>query len=154
MGKLDDLYEFAEECDIDIVCRKFSHTKKAACMHLKPHKIIILDMSAIENESEEVSILAEEIGHYETGSLYVIESTHNTPIAQSNRMKYEANAVHWGYKKYLTPEEIEQAVKQEGAAGDYAIAEYCGVTVDFLRRAIEYYRSHGVVFDFDGGDGD
>ena len=146
MSKLDNLYAFASERAIDIVHDKFSEEKKAVCMYIKPEKVIFRDKPAIENDYEEVTILAEEIGHFETGALYLITSTHNTPIARNNRMKFEAKARRWAFQKYLPPHEIEQAIMHEGD-NDHAIAEYCSVTVDFLRSAIEYYQSIGVVFN-------
>ena len=146
MNKLDNVYAFADECSIDIVDDKFSNTKKAVCMHITPDKVIFIDKPSVESDCEEVSILAEEIGHFETGALYIITSTHNTPIARANRIKYEAKARHWAFKKYLPPHEIAQAIEHEGS-DDYAIAEYCSVTVCFLRDAIEYYQSLGVKFE-------
>ena len=152
MNKLDSLYEFAAECDIDVINRNFSSTKKAACMYLKPFKLIVLDKPAIKSRSEEVELLAEEIGHYETGGLYIIESTYNTPASRNNRIKYEARARQWGYRRCLSPSDIEEGYEREGHYGDNAVAMHCGVSVEFLYKAIEYHRSCGVVFSFDGDD--
>jgi len=149
MTKLEALYEFADDNAIDIINGAFSQTKKAACLHLKPDKLIVLDVAAMESKAEEVAILCEEIGHFETGALYVINSTYNTKIARNNRIKYEAQARHWAYNKCCTPCEIETAFKQEGVYGESAVAEYCQVTVGFLHKAIEYHRSCGVTFSFD-----
>ena len=151
MDKLSALHQFAEDNGIGIVNESFSDTKKAACVHLKPFKYVILDRQVMESSHEETSVLAEEIGHYETGALYIIESTHNMPISRSNRIKYEAKARHWAYKEYCPPDEIEKAVESEGHS-DYAVAEYCQVTVEFFRRAVEYHRSCGVKFSFDNSD--
>jgi len=148
MDKLEYLYEFAAETGIDILNRKFSGTKKAACLHMKPHKLIVLDKPAITSKCEEVAILSEEIGHYETGALYIIESTYNSSVARSNRIKYEAKARHWAYLQCCPPEAIESAIVQSGRS-DHAIAEHCCVTVEFLHQAIAYHRSCGVVFSFD-----
>jgi len=152
MTKLESLYEFASESAVSIVNESFSKTKKAACIHLKPDKLIVLDIAAIESKEEEIVLLAEECGHYETGGLYVIEATYNTAIARSNRIKYEGMARRWTYKRLLKPDEIEAAVKLDGSFGDHAVAARCSVTVDFLHKAIEYYRSTGVVFSFDCAD--
>jgi len=149
MNKLEYLYEFAAENSICIVNDTFSKTKKAACIHLKPDKLIVLDIAAIESKAEETVLLAEECGHYETGSLYIIEATYNTAVARSNRIKYEAMAKRWTYKNFLKPDEIETAFRLEGSFGEDAVAAHCGVPVDFLRKAVEYYRSTGVVFSFE-----
>jgi len=149
MDKLNALYELAAENEIEIVCKSFSGTKKAACLHLKPNKYVILDKPAMSSMSEEGAVLSEEIGHYETGGLYVIESTYNSPISRSNRIKYEASARHWAYRQMLPPHEIEEAYMLEGLHDDFAMAEFCQVTIEFFRKAIEYHRSCGIVFSFD-----
>jgi len=151
MDKLNALYEFAAETNISIVNDSFSPTKKAACLHLKPHKLIVLDNDAIESKYEKVTILAEEIGHYETGGLYIIESTYSTPIARNNRIKYEAQALRWAINHSLQPDEISKGMAYGG--GDmWLAAEYCQVTVDFLAKAIEHYQSHGYSFVYDPHD--
>jgi hypothetical protein len=147
MNKLETLYAFSAERDIDIIDRKYSDTKKAACLDLKPYKVIILDKKSIGGKEEEVSILAEEIGHFETGALYVIESTHNTNIARNNRVKYESQVRHWAYRNHCSPEEIKTAILKH--LGDmYLVAEECEVTIEFLQNAIKYHQSHGHVFSF------
>ena len=148
MDKLKAIYEFAIESGIDVINQSFSLTKKAACLHLKPHMLVVLDKAGIETQAEECAVLAEEVGHYETGGLYIIESTLNSPVARNNRLKYEAQARYWAYRKYLPVIEIEEAVKREGPE-EYEIATRCQVPVDFLRKAIEYHRSCGVIFSFD-----
>ena len=150
MNKLEALYEFAEECDIDVISGSFSPTKKAACLHLQPQKLIILDKPSIESPGEEGALLAEELGHFETGALYFLSATYNAPAARSNRIKCEGRAKAWAYKKYCPPGEIETAFKTEGPYGVQAVADYCSVTVDFLYSAIAYHRSCGVAFAFDG----
>jgi len=149
MDKLNNLYEFAFEQGINIINGKYSNTKKAVCMGRGQHKNVILDKQSIISKAEEVDVLSEEIGHFETGALYTLQATHNTPVARSNRMKCEGMAKAWAYDRYCAPCEIETAFEQEGSYGDNAVAEYCSVTVDFLHKAIEYHRSHGVVFSFD-----
>jgi len=151
MDKLETLYDFASASDIDVINRNINGAKKSACMHLKPYRLIIMDHAAIESRAEETALLAEEIGHYRTGGLYIIETSHNTPMARNNRIKYEAQAMQWAYKHFLTQEEIEAAYKAEGPS-DWPMAEYCQVTVEFLHKAIEYHRSCGVVFSFTNYD--
>ncbi|MCL2362379.1 MAG: hypothetical protein FWC73_11280 [Defluviitaleaceae bacterium] len=146
--KLEQLEELAHQNKIHIHDYHFSETKKAACMRHEDYKAIALDRSAIESAAEESVLLAEEVGHYETGSLYLIESTYNSPIARSNRNKFEAHARRWAFEKLLSPEEIEKGMRVN--CGDvWLAAEYCQVTVDFLIQTIEHYRSYGTVFSFD-----
>lgn len=147
MDKLSSLHGYAFDNEINIVDFHFSKTKKAACLHMRPNKHILIDKKSIESWNEEGSILAEEIGHYETGALYVIESTCNSPIARSNRIKYEAKAMHWAYQYYLPPEDIQNGIDY-GGNDEHVIAEFCQVTVEFLQNAITYYKTKGISFHF------
>ena len=147
MDKLDRLYSRAFDSGINITEGKFSKTKKAVCLGGEPYKNVIIDTPSISSRAEEVEILAEEMGHYETGALYVIQSTHNTPIALSNRRKYEAQAKRWAVKFCLSVSEIERAI-HETLGDEYLAAEYCQVTVELFRKAVEYYQSTGVDFRY------
>jgi len=115
-------------------------------------KSIALNKGALCGKSDEASVLAEELGHFETMEFYTVTPTFNSPIMRNNRMKQEARARNWAYREYCTPEEIEAAFRQNGTYGEYAVAECCQVTTEFLHRAIEYHRSCGVVFSFDNID--
>ena len=137
MSKLDRLYGSAFASNINIVNGHFSKTKKAVCLASKTAKNIVMDMSAIHTQAEELTILAEEVGHFETGALYVISSTYNTAVARSNRVKYEAQAKRWAIKEVLPLSEIKFAIANAG--NDWEAAEHCGVTVEFYREAVEYY---------------
>jgi len=148
LTKLEHLEDIANENKLHIHNYHFSNTKKAACMQFGDYKAIALDRPAIETNVEEGILLAEEIGHYETGGLYSINATYNTPVARSNRIKFEAKAKHWAIVALLSPEEIESGMRI--SCGDIMmVAEHCQVTVDFLEEAIHYYRSHGFEFWFD-----
>jgi len=148
LTKLEHVEDIAHENKLHIHNFHFSNTKKAACMKSGDYKAIALDRSAIETTAEECVLLAEEVGHYETGALYSIESTYNTPVARSNRIKFEAKAKHWAIDKLLSPDEIECGLKMHGG-NITMVAEHYQVTVDFLQDAIDYFRSCGIVFQFD-----
>jgi len=135
------LYEFA----IDDSIKAMSHI-------IKGRRSIALNRGALHDRADEVSVLAEELGHFETGALYAITPDFNMPIVKSNRVKLEGIAKSWAYQEYCTPEEIESAFDKEGEYGDGAVAEHCGVSVIFLHRAIDYHRSCGVIFSFDKFD--
>ena len=147
MDKVTKLYAKAFEADINIFNEYFHKTKKAACLHKRPFKNILIDKSKIESTCEEGILLAEEIGHYETGALYLMEDTFNMPVARSNRIKCEARAKHWSYEHYLSSDEIIHAIKSIGW-NENEVAEQCEVTVEFLYRAIEYYATKGIYFKF------
>jgi len=137
------MYEFAIDDSI-----------KAMSLITKGKKAIALNKNILCGKADEASVLAEELGHFDTGAFYAITPCINTPIGRSNRIKCEGVAKGWAYREYCAPDEIEMAHRQEGVYGDYAMAEYWQVTVDFLQRAIEYHRSCGVVFSFDNDNYD
>ena len=103
MTALEELYDMTYENNIYVADAHFSNSKKAACISGNC-KIIVLDKPAITSQSEERELLSEEIGHYETDALYLIEATANSPGARSNRLKCEAHARQWAYKKLVPPE--------------------------------------------------
>lgn len=145
MNKLDTLYNTASQNDIQVINVHFSDTKKAACMCGDCFKVIILDRHRIIDVIEETELLAEEVGHFETGALYIINATYNTPLGTSNRMKYEARAKQWAIREILPPEALQEAMYNVG--GDYnMIAEYCGVSPESVYKAIEYYKSKRISF--------
>jgi len=152
MTKLEQIETKLRDNSVNVNNFAIDDKIKAMSHIVRGRKTVALNRGILCSKADETSVLAEELGHFETGALYVIDSTYNTCIARSNRLKYEATARHWAYKKYCTPDEIETAFKQEGIYGDYAVAEYCQVTVEFLHKAIEYHRSKGVVFSFDNDD--
>jgi len=151
MTKLERLEDIADKRNIKLHNFSFSKTKKAGCYYELDgdfeYKAILLDKSNIKCKMEETSLLAEEIGHFETHSLYLITATANTPAARSSRITYEAKAKKWGIKYCVTKNEIQKAF-DDGRTMDYEIAEYCGVDVDTLRKAKEIYRQENVVFDY------
>jgi len=119
------------------------------CHRVGDIKAIALNRSILSGASDEASVLAEELGHFETNTLYAITPSYNTPEVRSTRIKKEARARHWAYREYCPPEEIEAAYEQESEYGQHAMAEYCSVTIEFLFKAIEYHRSCGYIFSFD-----
>lgn len=145
LSPLEKLYDKALESNISIYKFHVSKTKKAACLHNDGYKAIALDKPRIESAAEEKVLLAEELGHYETGSIYLIEATYNTPLARANRENGEAKARRYATKETLAPAEIQKAI-DSGCYNDYEIAEYCDVPIDFLRDAFKYYRQKCVLF--------
>jgi len=104
--------------------------------------MIVVDKQAMASDAEENAVLAEEIGHYETHSLYVLEPGYNSRIARNNRIKYEARAKSWSYKNRMPFEELQEAVNKY--CGLSELSEYFCLPIDFIHRAIEYYKTQGL----------
>ncbi|MDU6297218.1 ImmA/IrrE family metallo-endopeptidase [Clostridium celatum] len=107
----------------------------------KNNKIII--DSNIETNSEKACILAEELGHHFT--------TYGNIIDQSDikNIKQELRARAWAYERLVGIVNLINAYKA-GVKGRYELAEFLGVTEEFLLEAIEYYRNkYGTCYKID-----
>lgn len=78
-------------------------------------------------------ILAEELGHYHTSAGDILDQ-HDV----RNR-KQELRARQWAYQCMIPLDRIVQA-HQARISGRYDLAEYLGVTEEFLQSAIDRYR--------------
>jgi len=123
------LYQYAEERNITIY-RFPMRTVSAAAF---ADNTVIMDVAKIENTADELVRLAHEIGHIETISFYRADA----PLI--TRGKLEARASRWAIRKLLPRENLKAAVKS-GLTATYELAEHFGVTEDFIRQAIAYYR--------------
>ena len=103
---------------------------------------IIID-SNIETNKEKTCILAEELGHHFT--------SHGDIIDQSDvrNIKQEIKARAWAYERLVGIVNLINAYKA-GVKGRYELAEFLGVTEEFLLEAIEYYRNkYGTCYKID-----
>ena len=142
LTKLEELYQTAHDHGIHVHNYSYSGTRKAACMTEGDYKAVAMDMPAIESTEEEQVLLAEELGHYETDSLYLLSINHNTALERSNRIKCEARAKRWAVFNCVPMDELMcafEACKTSEGASVRALAEYLDVTVDFLLYAVDLY---------------
>ncbi|MBQ8203042.1 MAG: ImmA/IrrE family metallo-endopeptidase [Clostridia bacterium] len=84
--------------------------------------------------AEEKVCLAHELGHCVTFSFYNIYS------ALDIREKHERRAQNWAIKK-LIPKASYRKALIAGYDNIYSLAEYFGVTPDFMKKAVEYYKT-------------
>ncbi len=87
--------------------------------------------SDLSGASEKVC-LAHELGHCVTNSFYNVYS----PL--DIRGKHEKRADKWAIKKLVPKTVFERAIKN-GYDNIYTLAEYFGVTADFMQKAVEFY---------------
>ena len=81
---------------------------------------------------ERYTALLHETGHCETGAFYNLHS----PFDLVDKQEYRANK--WAVENAITKEALEQAAGQ-GYTEAWQLAEYFGVTEDFIRFAYRYY---------------
>ena len=94
-------------------------------------------------QSEKACVLAEELGHHNTSSGNIIDFNDI-----SNR-KQERCARVWAYYYMLSFSDLIKAYKHN-CQNRYEIAEYLGITEEFLSDAIKYYKEkYGTMVNYD-----
>lgn len=93
---------------------------------------VLMDYSLIESGANEKVHLAHELGHCATGSFY------NPYTTLNNRKKHENKADKWAIEQLISAEALDAAVA-DGHTEIYDLAEYFGVTEDFMRKAVCWY---------------
>jgi len=83
--------------------------------------------------AEKTCILAEELGHYHTSTGHIIDLT------DIRNLKQERRARDWAYKRLVPLSKIVQAY-HAGVTDRHELAEYLGVSEQFLQAAIDRYR--------------
>jgi len=92
---------------------------------------------------DKACVLAEELGHHAT--------TYGNIIDQNSVMnrKQERRARVWAYYLMLQFEDIIRAY-EHGCQNRYDIAEYLGITEDFLSDAVAYYKEkYGIAVKYE-----
>jgi len=98
----------------------------------------------IPTKAEKTCILAEELGHYHTTEGDILDQS------KIKNRKQELRARTWAYEKLIPLSSIVQAHKQ-GFQNRYDLAEYLGVTEEFLDSAIKRYKEkYGLFASVDG----
>ena len=94
---------------------------------------IAIDRWQIATSAEEEVRLLHEMGHCKTGSFYC-EHT-----AIDRRGYHENKATRWAIRRRLPIERLRAAIQHCRPHNDYELAEHLGLTVEFVRVAIQYY---------------
>lgn len=135
--ELYDLYAYAEDHGI-IVNNVPLHPAQALSIQLTDGTCAVaLDPWQISTSADEKVKLAHELGHCETGSFY------NSHTPCDVRQKHENRADKWAIKKLIPEDELNIAVSH-GITEIWDLAEYFGVTEDFMFKAVCWY-THGTL---------
>lgn len=129
---LAGLYRLAEEQSVRV--DNFSLKKREALsfMDLDGSCYIAIDQDKLQGETDEKMKMAHELGHCSTGSFY------NEYASCDVRRKHENRADKWAVKKLISEDELDEAVA-EGYTEIWSLAEYFGVTEDFMKKAVCLY---------------
>ena len=104
---------------------------------------IIFDRS-LSTSAEKICILAEELGHYETGSGDILDQS------QTPNRKQERAAHRWAARELIGLDDIIRASKED-IHNFFELAEFLNVTEDFLREGIEILKEiYGTHTEYDG----
>lgn len=106
---------------------------KAITICLNNRYGIFIDTSEVKSEAEEYCMIAHEGGHCATGCTHKVDS----PLDLIEKHEYKADK--WAVHRILPIEDLKSAVRQ-GHTEIWDLAEYFGVTEDFIRRALDIYK--------------
>jgi len=87
----------------------------------------------ISRASKKTCILAEELGHHHTSAGNIMDLT------DIRNRKQELRAREWAYRRLVPLEKIVEAYRA-GVSNRHELAEYLGVTEEFLQAALKRYR--------------
>ena len=127
-----DLYQEAQESDIPIIYLSIPENGSMWIQSESKRCYIGMDYGVLEDEAEKRTHLAHELGHCKTGAFY------NRWAAQDIRQKHERRADKWAIQKMIPEEALDGAVAQ-GYTEIWSLADYFGVTEDFMRKAVCWY---------------
>lgn len=129
----DELLKEAKQHGIDIYELPLTSRIKG----LYCDKVIAIS-KFVSSTAEKACILAEELGHYHTSSGDILDQK------DIRNRKQERRAREWAYERLVPLSAFIQAHKQ-GIRNRYELAEFLGVTEEFLNAAITYYQEkHGL----------
>lgn len=129
---LNELYNDCEKNNIEVYPFKMKSSIKGIAL---PSGDIGLDLDKIENSTEEKEILAHEECHIMGGYFYNVYSK----LSLKRQQEHRANVAT--IKKLIPKDELIEAVKS-GLTEHWELAEYFGVSGEFMIKAMEYYGSN------------
>jgi len=108
------------------------HFSNHALKGLLVDDVIAINSKAIATEAEKICILAEEYGHYRTTYGNILDQKSVTNI------KLEKRARNCGYEKLISLEKLIEAY-EAGVRSCYDLADFLGVTENFLQKTLKHY---------------
>ena len=142
---LEELEDYAYENGIDLLSGTSLSTRKGSCMVMEEQSVIYLNEMRIKDAPDRTCVLAEEIGHIQTGTLLTCETYLRPENARCLKRKNERRAKQWSIRRLLPHIRIQKAL-DSGCRNDYELAEELQVSESFLQTAVNYYIGKGIVF--------
>lgn len=137
MRDLFSLYQLARQQNIPIYRFPMRENGSMSLQRADGGCCIGMDDSVLDGGVQERVHLAHELGHCLTGSFY-------SPYTRiDSRKRHEYRADKRAVQELVTVQALDAAVA-EGCTELWELAEYFGVTEDFMKKAVCYY-THGNV---------
>ena len=130
--EIQTLYNLAQQENIEVIQFPMSINGSMSVMAEDGRCYIGIDEAVQDNSIQERTHMIHELGHCVTGSFY------NRYAAVDCRQKHENTADKWAVLQMIPAEELDQAVT-DGHTEIWDLAEYFGVTEDFIRKAVCYH---------------
>ena len=106
--------------------------------------VIVINRKSHLDEIEKACILAEEYGHYRTSFGNILDQK------KISNVKQEKRARNWAYEKLISLEKLI-ASYEAGACNCYDLADFLGVTEDFLSKTLNHYHEkYGLYAEVEG----
>lgn len=131
------LYELANEQNIEVIQYPMEENGSMSIMLEDGTCFIGIDGSIRDGDIQERVHLSHELGHCVTGSFY------NIYAAIDHRQRHENRADKWAIRELIPVEDLDEAVAN-GCTELWELAEWFGVTEQFIKKAVCYY-VHGNV---------
>ncbi|MFR8754701.1 MAG: ImmA/IrrE family metallo-endopeptidase [Monoglobales bacterium] len=126
------LYDIADRENIEIInYNKLNN--EARIMEIDNSFCIFMNPKKINNSIQEKEILAEELGHYFTDTLYY------PAASRLEKSKCEYKAQKWAMCKLVPFDALKQKIKQ--GYNLYDLAEYFDVEPNYMQNCIDLYLS-------------
>lgn len=128
---LRKLYNRADHRGISIMHADMSHNVAVATQY-GGSEYIVMDYRQLHCARHHKVVLAHELGHLETGSLYLCSSPYET------RSRCEARATRWAIETLLPFDRLRSAMR-EGYTETWELAEYFNIDESLVISACIHY---------------
>lgn len=127
-----NLYEIAHEQNIEVIPYPMRENGSMSVMSQNGDCYIGMDESILDGGVQERVHLSHELGHCMTGSFYNIYATID------NRQRHEHRADKWAIQRLIPQSDLDNAI-ENGHTEIWELAEFFGVTEEFMKKAVCYY---------------
>lgn len=135
---MTDISDLKELADKDGIAVDYISCPECGSMSLLLGGSCYIGIDKGAESDKELVCFAHELGHCETGAFYNRYSKFDVIS------KHEYKADKWAVQRLMPVDELLSAV-DKGYTQAWELAEYFGVTEDFVRRAYEIYKAMGVL---------